>query len=179
MIWITERVDICIDEAKAEWDSYETSWDFQSHPLVPMFYERQEQIEDGINNDECRKAVPAISERYKRWAEKCEYRFLRVKNSEEKLNRRFIEIYNLQDKMDASVQNEDITLRHADLSRDIRSLLSYAVGCMFGRYSLDVPGLVYVGGAWDASKYTTFLPDKDAIIPICDDEYFADDIVGR
>lgn len=72
-----------------------------------------------------------------------------------------------------------MTVRKADLQRDIRSLISYAVGCMFGRYSLDVLGLAYAGGEWDASKYTTFQPDKDAIIPICDDEYFEDDIVGR
>jgi len=65
------------------------------------------------------------------------------------------------------------------LKRDIKSLISYAVGCMFGRYSLDVPGLAYAGGEWDESKYTTFKADKDSIIPICDDEYFADDIVGR
>ena len=81
--------------------------------------------------------------------------------------------------MEASVKNEDVTLRCADLSRDIRSLISYAVGCMFGRYSLDIPGLVYAGGVWDDTKYISFSPDRDAIIPICDDEYFEDDIVGR
>jgi type II restriction/modification system DNA methylase subunit YeeA len=72
-----------------------------------------------------------------------------------------------------------VTVRKADLQREIRSLISYAVGCMFGRYSLDTPGLVYAGGEWDSGKYTTFQPDADAILPICDDEYFEDDIVGR
>ena len=73
----------------------------------------------------------------------------------------------------------DVTLRGISDEEAIRSLISYAVGCMFGRYSIDVPGLVYAGGNWDASNYNTFYPDKDAIIPICDDEYFEDDIVGR
>ena len=72
-----------------------------------------------------------------------------------------------------------MTVRKADLGRDIRSLISYAVGCMFGRYSLDVEGLAYAGGEWDAAKYKTFQPDKDAILPICDDDYFEDDIMGR
>lgn len=76
-------------------------------------------------------------------------------------------------------EDEDVTVRKADLGRDIRSLISYAVGCMFGRYSLDEERLAYAGGDWDSSKYETFIPDKDAIIPITDDEYFVDDIVGR
>ena len=81
--------------------------------------------------------------------------------------------------MTPEVEDKDVTVRKADLGRDIRSLLSYAVGCMFGRYSLDEPGLAYAGGEWDASKYSTIIPDKDNIIPICDDDYFDDDITGR
>lgn len=76
------------------------------------------------------------------------------------------------------VQDKDVTVRKADLGRDIRSFISYAVGCMFGRYSLDVDGLAYAGGEWDAGKYASFAADKNNIIPICDDEYFEDDIVG-
>ncbi len=176
---ITEKVNACIDEAKNEWDSYETSWDFKSHSLVPMAYERREQLEAGLNSEERRKSVSLISDRYARWSEECNYRFSNLKANEEDLNRKFIEIYHLQDEVEASVKNEDVTLRCADLSRDIRSLISYAVGCMFGRYSLDIPGLVYAGGVWDDTKYISFSPDRDAIIPICDDEYFEDDIVGR
>lgn len=132
-----------------------------------------------MNSEECKKTVTLLSERYRRWEQECEYRFLELKKNEEELNRIFIDIYGLQDELTPDVDDKDVTVRKADLQRDIRSLLSYAVGCMFGRYSLDVPGLVYAGGTWDASKYTTFQPDKDAIIPICDDEYFDDDIVGR
>ncbi len=120
-----------------------------------------------------------IAECYAVWEEQCSRRFAQLKANEEELNRIFIEIYGLQGELTPEVEDKDVTVRKADLQRDIRSLLSYAVGCMFGRYSLDVPGLAYAGGEWDASKYKTFLPDQDAIIPICDDEYFEDDIVGR
>ena len=171
------RENICF--SKIDWDSFETSWDFQSHPLAPMSYERQEQLSAGMNSEERKKAVTLLSERYRRWEQECEYRFSELKKNEEELNRIFIEIYGLQEELTPEVEDKDVTVRKADLQRDIRSLISYAVGCIFGRYSLDVPGLAYAGGEWDASKYTTFQPDKDAIIPICDDEYFEDDIVGR
>ena len=120
-----------------------------------------------------------ISDKYKEWEAECEARFNKLKANEEELNRIFIDIYGLQDELTPEVEDKDVTVRKADLQRDIRSFISYAVGCMFGRYSLDTEGLAYAGGEWDASKYTQFLPDKDAIIPISDDEYFEDDIVGR
>ncbi len=88
-------------------------------------------------------------------------------------------IYGLQDELTPDVEDKDVTVRKADLDRDIRSLLSYAVGCMFGRYSLDEPGLVYAGGEWDSSKYSTFIPDKDNCIPITNEAYFEDDLVGQ
>ena len=176
---VCNKVLDIVDISKSEWDSFEVSWDFQSHPLAPMAYERQEQLSAGINSEERKKAVTLLSERYRCWEQECEYRFSELKKNEEELNRIFIDIYGLQDELTPDVEDKDVTVRKADLQRDIRSLLSYAVGCMFGRYSLDIPGLVYAGGTWDASKYTTFQPDKDAIIPICDDEYFDDDIVGR
>ena len=176
---VCNKVLDIVDISKSEWDSFEVSWNFQSHPLAPMAYERQEQLSAGMNSEERKKAVTLLSERCRRWEQECEYRFMELKKNEEELNRIFIDIYGLQDELTPDVEDKDVTVRKADLQRDIRSLLSYAVGCMFGRYSLDVPGLVYAGGTWDASKYTTFQPDKDAIIPICDDEYFDDDIVGR
>ena len=168
-----------ISISRSDWDSFETSWDFQAHPLVPTTYEKFEQLSEGMNSMECKKVVSLLSESYRRWEQECEYRFLQLKKNEEELNRIFIDIYGLQDELTPNVEDKDVTVRKADVQRDIRSLLSYAVGCMFGRYSLDVPGLTYAGGTWDTSKYTTFHPDKDAIIPICDDEYFEDDIVGR
>ena len=161
----TERVvRKAFELSKEEWDSFETSWDFQRHPLV-------------VSAAEC--GYVRLSDCYKEWERVCDERFAQLKASEEELNRIFIDIYGLQDELTPEVQDKDITVRRAELGRDIRSLISYAVGCMFGRYSLDTSSLVYAGGAWDDSKYATFLPDKDAIIPICDDEYFEDDIVGR
>ena len=119
-----------------------------------------------------------ISDKYKEWEAECEARFNQLKANEEELNRIFIEIYGLQDELTPEVEDRDVTVRKADLQREIKSLISYAVGCMFGRYSLDVEGLAYAGGEWDSEKYTSFIPDSDNIIPICDDDYFDDDIVG-
>ena len=168
-----------ISISRADWDAFETSWDFQSHPLVPMAYERREQLSYGIHSAERKKAVTLLAERYKHWDWDCSYRFSKLKENEEELNRIFIDIYGLADELTPEVEDKDVTVRRADLQRDVRSLISYAVGCMFGRYSLDTPGLVYAGGEWDGSKYTTFVPDEDAIIPISDNEYFDDDIVSR
>ena len=138
-----------------------------------------------------------ISEKYAAWQAECEERFQQLKKNEEELNRIFIDIYGLQDELTPDVADKDITVHRVFDSKDdvpesmkgsnyvrtmrdeIVSLISYAVGCMFGRYSLDVDGLAYAGGEWDASKYKTIIPDSDNIIPICDDEYFDDDITGR
>lgn len=120
-----------------------------------------------------------IADKYKEWETECDTRFSQLKANEEELNRIFIDIYGLQDELSPEVEDKDVTVRKADLQRDIKSLLSYAVGCMFGRYSLDVDGLAYAGGEWDTSKYVTYQPDADNVIPITDEEYFADDIVGR
>ncbi|MGN0313197.1 MAG: BREX-1 system adenine-specific DNA-methyltransferase PglX [Fusicatenibacter sp.] len=145
--------------SKLDWDSDETSWDFKHHPLI------------------CK--VSTIAESFDQWQSECDTRFYQLKANEEELNRIFIDIYGLQDELTPEVEDKDVTVRRADLGRDIRSFISYAVGCMFGRYSLDEPGLAYAGGEWSADKYKTFPADKDNIIPICDDEYFEDDIVGR
>ncbi len=156
------QVDDLVEEnnniSKLEWDSFEVSWDFQHHPLL--------------------RKVPTIAEAFDQWQAECDDRFNQLKTNEEELNRIFIDIYGLQDELTPEVEDKDVAVRKADLGRDIRSFISYAVGCMFGRYSLDVDGLAYAGGEWDASKYASFAADKDNIIPICDDEYFEDDIVG-
>ena len=144
--------------SQVDWNSFETSWDFQRHPLL--------------------RKVSTIAEAFALWQSECEERFNQLKANEEELNRIFIDIYDLQEELTPEVEDKDVTVRKADLGRDIRSFISYAVGCMFGRYSLDVDGLAYAGGEWDASKYASFAADKDNIIPICDDEYFEDDIVG-
>lgn len=120
-----------------------------------------------------------ISDKFNQWSSECDDRFNRLKANEEELNRIFIEIYGLQDELSPEVKDKDVTVRRADLQREIRSLISYAVGCMFGRYYLDVEGLAYAGGEWDDSKYSTFIPDDDNCIPITDEAFFEDDIVGR
>ena len=179
-----------VDISKCDWDCFEISWDFQYHPLL--------------------RKVPTIAEAFDQWQTEGDDRFNQLKANEEELNRIFIDIYGLQDELTPEVEDKDVTVRKADLGRDIRSFISYAVGCMFGRYSLDVDGLAYAGGEWDkayrhdpmvvdpekndgnkavlAGDYVidskgqyhlcSFIPDKDNIIPICDDEYFEDDIVG-
>lgn len=119
-----------------------------------------------------------ISDKFKQWEAECDDRFNRLKANEEELNRIFIEIYGLQEELSPEIEDKDVTVRRADLQREIRSLISYAVGCMLGRYSLDVEGLVYAGGEWGDSKYSTFIPDDDNCIPITDEAFFEDDIVG-
>lgn len=102
-----------------------------------------------------------------------------MKSNEELLNSKFINEYDLGEELCSDVEDKDVTVNKADVQRDIKSLLSYAVGCMFGRYSLDVEGLAYAGGEWDNRKYTSFIPDMDNVIPITDEEYLEDDIVSR
>ena len=107
-----------------------------------------------------------ISDKYATWESECETRFQKLKSNEEELNRIFIDIYGLQDELTPEVEDKDVTVRRADLQREIKSLLSYAGGGLFGRYSLDEKGLRYAGGEWDASKYKTILPVKDYVLPI-------------
>lgn len=121
-----------------------------------------------------------ISDKFAAWQEECEQRFQQLKANEEELNRIFIDIYGLQDELTPEVEDKDVTVRRADLTREIKSLLSYAVGCLFGRYSLDMDGLMYAGGEWDDSKYVTLKPVTDNVLPLCDEEYFEDnDLVNR
>ena len=154
--------------SKADWDSFETSWDFQEHPFITS---ARLAAGNGI--------TISIRHAFEEWKEISESRFRKLKENEEKLNRIFIEIYRLTDELSPEVEVKDVTVRQADLQRDVRSFISYAVGCMFGRYTIGHPGLIYAGGEWDSLMYAHFQPDRDSIIPICDDEYFEDDILGR
>ena len=156
---LNNLVEDNISLSRTDWDAYEISWDFSRHPLL--------------------SGERTISAAYDKWERQAAERFDTLKANEKELNRIIIDIYGLQDELTPDVEEKDVTVRLADLGRDIRSLISYAVGCMFGRYSLDIEGLAYAGGDWNAGKYTTFIPDKDNILPICDDEYFDDDILGR
>ncbi len=146
--------------SRVDWDSFETSLDFTTHPLV-------------------KNHVSTINEAYNLWSKECKERFDILKSNEQELNKIFIGMYGLQDELTPEVEDKDVTVRKAGLVRDVKSFISYAVGCMFGRYSLDTEGLAYAGGEWDNNKYKTFIPDADDIIPICDEDYFEDDIVSR
>ncbi|MDU2489941.1 MAG: BREX-1 system adenine-specific DNA-methyltransferase PglX [Clostridium celatum] len=179
-----------VELSKKDWDSFETSWDFKIHPLIELL------------DKEKQKSLSSV---FNIWKTQCEKSFEQLKNNEEELNRIFIDIYGLQDELTPEVEDKDITIRKADRERDIRSFISYAVGCMFGRYSIDAEGLIYAGGSfsdkWQISSDKTlvrdiqkdengdiisdtwvesrFSPDIDNIIPITEDEYFEDDIVSR
>ncbi len=207
----------CIYISQADWDCFEPSWDYQTHPLVRCAsFSMAEMLEDAKHHI---RDMNFIKEAFVNWSNECYLRFEQLKANEEKLNRMFIDIYGLQDELTPEVEDKDVTVRKADLQREIRSFISYAVGCMFGRYSLDMPGLAFAGGNFSdrfinagnpltdenggllvdengdylsdgencysvirvdgEEKLTTFAPDYDNILPICDDEYFEDDIVRR
>ena len=159
---IVDLVNHLITLAKEEWDNYEISWNMKKHPLA-------------IVSDENSTYIQKL---YENWEIIARARIQKAVELEKKLNQYFIDIYGLQDESFAPIKEEDITLRKAELRKDIKSLISYAIGCMFGRYSTNLEGIAYAGGCWESSRYTSFIPDKDNIIPITDEEYFEDDIVG-
>lgn len=160
----------CVSLCKFDWDSFETSWDFIKHPFLVM---------NDKSKEKSNEILTRISDSFGLWKAFTDIQFNTLKHNEEELNRIFIDIYGLQDELTPEVEDKDVTVRKADLTRDIKSFISYAVGCMFGRYSLDVDGLAYAGGEWDDSKYKSFIPDKDNCIIITDEEFFSDDIVNR
>ena len=180
---VDELVKYNVDSCKEDWDSFETSWDFKEHPLANMSKKLWDATATAATIDYYYGYLPEVScpleVCYLLWQGQCNERFNKLKANEEELNRIFIDIYGLQDELTQEVEDKDVTVRKADLQRDIKSLLSYAVGCMFGRYSLDVEGLAYAGGEWDSSKYQSYIPDADNVIPITDEEYLDDDIVSR
>lgn len=155
---IEKVVQQCIDRAKEDWNRSEISWSFKKNALC---------TEKGL-----------ISQRYEELAKRKNILLEEQQSDEETINTLFIDVYDLQEEMSPNVDISNITLSRTDITGEIKAFISYAVGCMFGRYSLDMDGLVYAGGEWDASKYVSFAADKDNIIPICDDQYFEDDIVG-
>lgn len=173
----------CIGTSQYDWDSFETSWDFAEHPLVKWSHDLWDGTSIGATmayyyHGERPEASCPVELCYLLWQGECNDRFAKLKANEEELNRIFIDIYGLQDELTPEVEDKDVTVRRADLGRDIRSLISYAVGCIFGRYSLDQPGLAYAGGDWNPDQYHTFTPDADNVIPITDEEYFTDDLTG-
>lgn len=166
---VLEKVRNNIDLSKEDWDSFEISWDYKRDPLVNI----------------CTRACNDSGEKNKikdcffRWKEVCEHRYSVLKTNEENLNKIFINIYNLQNNLLCDVNERSISIHKAEVKDDIKYFISYAVGCMFGRYSLDVEGIIFAGGEWNLSAYKSYIPDSDGIIPINDSEYFKDDIVSR
>lgn len=157
---IVKLAQKCVSIAKEDYDSFETSWDFKKHPLIKY----------NLNT---------ISEAFDAWQDECSTRFSEMKASETIINQFFIDLYAMNKYIEANNEDKYVSVCLANKKDDIMSFISYAVGCMFGRYSLNVDGLAFAGGEWDSSKYVTFKADEDNVIPICDDEYFEDDIVGR
>lgn len=168
---VTDLVKKNMMLSEEDWNSFENSWNYRRNPLAIVPY-RNDNRADGLGS-------ARVVDCFNQWKTECDERFSKLKEHEEELNRIFADIYGLQDELRPEVEDKDITVRKADLQRDIKSLVSYSVGCMFGRYSLDEEGLVYAGGEFDKTKYKTFPADADAIIPITDEAYFEDDIVGR
>ena len=202
---IEQLVKENIKLSKEDWDSFETSWDFKTHPLIyeasmdPMQIAREQKNGFQVCNN--------LEEAYIHWVKKCDNRFENLKKNEEEINKIFLNIYDLEGEISPNVRDNDISVRKANREREIKSFISYAVGCMFGRYSLDKDGLIYAGGDFDSvyKKYKkedggwsgaslsnykylndngneielSFEVDNDNIIPITDEAYFSDDIVER
>ena len=158
---ISEIVNDCLDSSKIDWDSFEISWNFLENPLL------------------ANKHSNKLSECFKVWEKTTGDRFSLLKKLEEELNSIFIEIYDLQDELTPEVEDKDVTVRKADVERDVRSFLSYLVGVIFGRYRLDKPGLAFAGGEFNLDEFGSYKPDKDNIIPITAEHYFEDDIVSK
>jgi hypothetical protein len=169
---VSQLADETISIAQADWDNFETSWDFSGLPMLRPALRR-----------------PTLAESWQAWQESCDLAARRMQALETENNRLFIEAYGLQDELSPEVPEEQITLARADRRQDMAAFLSYAVGCMMGRYSLDAPGLIladagdtlenYLARVGKPLEQLTFAPDEDGIIPVLDGEWFEDDIVAR
>ncbi|WP_459523863.1 BREX-1 system adenine-specific DNA-methyltransferase PglX [Leuconostoc lactis] len=164
---IEKLVRTNVENSKVYWDAFERSWDFQVHPLI-------QHIDEHNRNW-------TLKEAFEEWKNEAQDRFDQLKDNEEELNRIFIDLYGLQDELTPDVEDKDVSVRTADEVRDVKSFLSYFVGLVFGRYSLDAPGLIYAGGDWEPGKYKSFQPNKDNVLILTDDSYFNDsrDIINR
>lgn len=153
--------------SKSDWDAFETSWDFQRSPLLFHVAEHNHNW--------------LLSEAFITWQNEAQDRFNQLKSNEEELNRIFINLYGLQDELTPEEEDKDVSVRLVERERDIKDFLSYFIGCVFGRYSLDTDGLVYAGGNWDADKYVSFKPNKNNLLMLTDTQYFDDerDVIVR
>ena len=176
-------VEECINITKEDWDAFETSWDYDEHPLVKHSKGLWDATAVGAAMHYYYNSHPKVSCPlelcFMLWQGECNERFNKLKHNEEELNKIFIDIYGLNEELTPEVDDKDISVRKAELSRDIRSLISYAVGCMFGRYSLNKTGVICASKNLDDKVFSSFRPDMDNCIPITDEEYLEDDIVNR
>lgn len=163
-----ERVEFLVKQnikiAKTEWDDFETSWDFKIHPFRKY------------GNSQF------IKSQFISWSTSCNSKFNELLTNEQDLEKILINYYGMKNELSSDLSENDITLRVADKFREIKSFISYSVGAILGRYSLDEEGLIYAGGEWNPSRYQKFNPDTDNVLLITDDEYFKDgqyDIVNR
>ena len=151
-------VEKCCEISNNDWNDYEISYNFEKHPFIRF---------EGNN----------LSEIFLKWENYKEKQFNLLKNNEIEINKIFSEIYNID--INCNVDDENISIITSDYISDVKSFISFAVGCMFGRYSLDNDGIQFAGGEFNINNYNKFIPDDDNIIPVLDSEYFEDDIVGR
>ena len=167
---VNSLVEHNVHISKSDWDSYETSWDFTTHPLLTHIADdKRNEVNDKLKNA------------FSLWQDEAQSRFDQLKFNEEELNRIFINLYGLNDELTPEVADKDVSVRLADEERDIKSFLSYFVGVVLGRYSLDTEGLAFAGGEWDRSKYQSFVPNEDNLLMLNDADYFGDsrDIIYR
>ena len=182
---ITAMAENNIDIASTDWNSFEVSFGFKCHPLAPSAREHTEQLSCALNSDARAASVSLISERFRRWSADCDERFNQLKANEEELNRIFACIYGMEGEVPIEVPDDKVSVRRANLGRDVKSLVSYGVGCIMGRYSTFAPGLILADAKQTVDDFRAkvpnagFLPDDDAILPVLDGEWFSDDIVAQ
>lgn len=157
---INDLVIKCIELSKKDWNKRETSYEFEKPYFIDNF---SKSLKEAIN-----KYIGESKENAEN-----------LRKYEEDINKYFIELYGLNDEVNYRIQDKYISCSVDDEKKSIKSLISYTVGCMFGRYSLDEDGLIYAGGDFDINRYKRYKPDIDNIIPITDESYFGDDIVVR
>jgi hypothetical protein len=162
---VKEWVMRSVEQEKEDWDAFEGSWDYRRDGIVSLS-----------------QGSTGIREAFTAWGSLCACRCSELQQLETKINAYFIDTYDLSKVMQPHIDAERVTAANAHLERDIRLLLSYAVGCMMGRYSLDHEGLIYAHSGnqgFDPAQYTKFPADDDGIVPVTEAPWFDDDAANR
>src|SRR5699024_11042476 len=159
--YIDELVKQCLQLSVENWNSFETSWNFKNHPF----------LKHSISNK--------IVQNYKKCDSHIHEQREALRKLEEKINEFFIKLYGLENELSTTVLDNYLSIQSIEREKEVKSLLSYFIGCLMGRYSLDFEGLAYAGGEFDESKYKTFKPNPNGLILLTDDHYFENDIIVR